>query len=223
MIVIKDLNKIYNEKKQNEFYALKDINLTVHDNELIILKGISGSGKSTLLSIIASFLKPTSGYIEIDGELTAKLPDYHLSLFRLHHIGFVFQSFNLFEQLSVYENMEAVLVPMKLNKLQTQEKIFKALKIANIFHKKDSTVSTLSGGEKQRTAIARALVNDADIILCDEPTANLDHQNSLYFLETVKKLKKLDKTIIIATHDNIFEQLDCKKRVIDIKNGILKQ
>ena len=94
-----------------------------------------------------------------------------------------------------------------------------ALKLANIEHKKDETVSNLSGGEKQRTAIARALVNNPDIILCDEPTANLDNDNSLKFIEVMRKLKKLNKTIIIATHDPIFDKLDFVDNTINIKDG----
>ena len=94
-----------------------------------------------------------------------------------------------------------------------------ALKLANIEHKKDELVFNLSGGEKQRCAIARALVNNPDIILCDEPTANLDYDNSIQFIESLKNLKKLNKTIIVATHDPIFEKLDFVDEIINIKNG----
>jgi len=219
MIEIKNLNLIYNPNATNEFTALKNINLNITNKELIILKGVSGSGKSTLLSLIAALIKPTSGEIKVDGKLIAKLPDLHASLYRLNDIGFIFQSFNLFENLSVEENVALALIPLKLNQKEIDEKVLKALSLANISHKKNQSVKNLSGGEKQRTAIARALVNNPKIILCDEPTANLDRANSLTFIEVLKELKKLEKTIVVATHDPLFESLDFVDRVIDIKDG----
>lgn len=218
MIKINNLNKIFNPNKKNEFYALKDISIDIKKNELVVLKGVSGSGKSTLLSIIASFLKPTNGFIEVNGEQIAKLPDHHISNFRLKNIGFIFQSFNLFEQLTVKENIAVSLIPLGINQDQIDQKVSKVLKLINISHKKDEKVFNLSGGEKQRTAIARALVNEPNIILCDEPTANLDYDNSLIFIDIIKELS-IDKTIIIATHDPLFENLDFFNRIISMQNG----
>lgn len=219
MIEIKNLNKIFNEDKKNQFHALKDINLKINSNSCVILKGISGSGKSTLLSILATLSKPTNGEIIIDGESIAKLPDIHASNFRANKIGFIFQSYNLFNELNVYQNVSIPLVPLNLSNKQLDEKTSKALKIANISHKKDELVYNLSGGEKQRCAIARALVNNPDIILCDEPTANLDLENSIKFIEALRSLKKLNKTIIVATHDPIFDDLDFVDEVINIADG----
>ena len=221
IIKLENLNKIFNKNKQNQFCALENINLDILKNEVIILKGVSGSGKSTLLSIIASFMKPTDGLIEVNGESIAKLPDKHISYFRLNNIGFVSQSFNLFEQLTVEQNIIASLIPQEYTKDICDTKIDAVLKLINISHKKGQVVSNLSGGEKQRVAIARALVNEPDIILCDEPTAALDYDNSLIFIDIVKQLKKLGKTVIIATHDTIFDNLgsDIKYRIINIKNG----
>lgn len=221
MIEIKNLNKIYNESKENSFVALKDINLTIEKNELVILKGVSGSGKSTLLSIIGTFLKPTNGIVSINDETIVKLPDHFVSKFRSTNIGFVFQSFNLIDEFTVYENIASSLIPLKLSLKQIDEKIDKALNIAHISHKKEQTVTNLSGGEKQRVAIARAIVNEPSIILCDEPTANLDHENSIKFIEMLKELKKLDKTIIIATHDPLFDNLELIDKVYNIKDGQL--
>ena len=219
MIELKSIDKIYGKEGVNGFYALKDINLSIKKNEMVVIKGISGSGKSTLLSIIASFLKPTSGHICVNGELTAKLPDEHISSFRLNNIGFVYQSFNLMEQFTVYENLIAPLIPLDIDSEKIDQKINKALKEAKIYHKKDQIVSNLSGGEKQRCAIARAIVNDADIILCDEPTANLDYDNSLNFIDILKSMKQSGKTIIIATHDPIFDTLGFIDRIINISGG----
>jgi putative ABC transport system ATP-binding protein len=221
MIQIKNLNKIFYENSKKEFYALKDINLEIKTSTCVILKGISGSGKSTLLSLIATMEKPTSGEIIIDDESVAKLPDLHSSNFRAKKLGFIFQSYNLFNELSVKDNVSIPLIPLGYSQKEIDEKVLKALEIANISHKKDELVSNLSGGEKQRCAIARAIVNNPDIILCDEPTANLDFDNSIKFIENLKELKNLNKTIIVATHDPIFDNLDFVDKVINIKNGMI--
>lgn len=219
MIKIKNLNKIFYENTNKEFYALKDINLNIKESSCVVLKGVSGSGKSTLLSLIATLQKPTSGEIVVENESIAKLPDFHASNFRARKIGFIFQSFNLFNELSVKDNISLPLIPLGFSQKQIDEKVINTLKLANILHKKDELVSNLSGGEKQRCAIARALVNDCEIILCDEPTANLDYENSKNFIEILKELKELKKTIIIATHDPIFDNLDFVDSEILIKNG----
>ncbi len=219
MIEIKDLNKIFNENQQNEFCVLKNINIFVEKNSCIILKGVSGSGKSTLLSIIAGMDKPTNGSVKIDNENISKLPDLHASEFRNKKIGFIFQSFNLFNELTVLENIQIPLIPQNLNKKDFDSKVTKALELANISHKENEYVYNLSGGEKQRCAIGRALVNEPNIILCDEPTANLDLENSLKFIEVLKELKNIGKTIIVATHDSIFDNLEFVDKTIHIKNG----
>ena len=221
MIKITKLNKIFNENTKKEFHALKDINIQIETSSCIILKGVSGSGKSTLLSIIGTLLKPTSGEIKIDDESIAKLPDLHASNFRAKKLGFIFQSYNLFNELNVKDNISIPLIPLGFSQKQIDIMSLVALKLANIEHKKDELVYNLSGGEKQRCAIARALVNNPDIILCDEPTANLDHDNSMKFIESLREFKKLNKTIIVATHDPIFEELDFVDEIINIKNGMI--
>ena len=219
MIKVNNLNKVFNENTKKEFHALKDINIEIQTSSCVILKGVSGSGKSTLLSILGALSKPSSGDVIINDDSIAKLPDLHSSLFRAKNLGFIFQSYNLFNELNVEENISIPLVPLGFTQKEINKKVDVALKLANIEHKKDETVSNLSGGEKQRTAIARALVNNPDIILCDEPTANLDNKNSLKFIEVMRKLKKLNKTIIIATHDPIFDKLDFVDNTINIKDG----
>ena len=221
MIKITNLNKIFNENTKREFHALKNINIEIKNCSCVILKGISGSGKSTLLSIIGTLSKPTSGNIQVENENIAKLPDLHSSYFRAKKLGFIFQSYNLFDTLSVKDNVSIALIPLGFTQKQIDEKVLKALKTANILHKKDELVYNLSGGEKQRCAIARAIVNNPEIILCDEPTANLDYDNSLIFIESLRTLKNLNKTIIVATHDPIFDNLDFVDDVINIKNGAI--
>lgn len=184
-----------------------------------MLKGVSGSGKSTLLSILGAMSKPSNGAILVEGQNIVKLPDDKISQFRLHTIGFIFQSYNLIDDLSVIENLMAPLACLNLSKEERNRKIMYAKELANILDKDDTLTKDLSGGEKQRCAIARALINDPSIIIADEPTANLDKNNSLYLIETLKKLKALGKTIIIATHDAIFEETDLVERIIKIEYG----
>ncbi len=221
MLKIENLNKIFNENTKKEFIALKNINLEIKTSSCVVLKGISGSGKSTLLSIIATLAKPTSGSVKINDEIISKFPDLHASNFRAEKLGFIFQSYNLFNDLNVKDNVSIPLIPLGFSQKQIDEKVLEALEIANISHKKDEYVFNLSGGEKQRCAIARAIVNNPQIILCDEPTANLDYDNSIIFIENLRKLKTLNKTIIIATHDPIFDNLDFVDKIINIKNGMI--
>ncbi|MDY0327445.1 MAG: ABC transporter ATP-binding protein [Arcobacteraceae bacterium] len=219
MIKIKALNKIYNVGQKNEFVALKNINFEVFPNTVVVLKGVSGSGKSTLLSIIGGMNKPTSGEVIVEDKYIAKLPDLHLSNFRASSIGFVFQSFHLINDLSVFDNISIPLIPLGLSAKEIEEKVNYAMQICNIAHKNMEISKNLSGGEKQRVAIARALVNNPNIILLDEPTANLDSANSKNLVEILSNLKKLGKTIVISTHDSLFDELDFVEKIIYIKDG----
>ena len=219
MINVRGVSLVYNQGKQNEFCALKNINLDVNNGELVILKGVSGSGKSTLLSLIALLQKPTSGEILIDGTNIAKLPDAFCSELRHKRLGLVFQNFNLIEGLSVYENLLAPFALTNFKANVREEMIKRALELANIAHKRDENVSNLSGGERQRCAVARALSMDADIILADEPTANLDRQNARAFLGLLESFKALKKSVIVATHDSIFDELGATDRILSLQNG----
>lgn len=219
MIKISNLYKTFNEGKPNEFCALKNVNLGIGAGETLILKGVSGSGKSTLLSIIGALSKPSSGEVLVGGRNISKLPDAAASDFRRSQIGFIFQAFNLLEALSVKQNIIAPLTLLNLSGRELDARAQNAMEIANIAHKKDQIASKLSGGEKQRCAIARALVTDAPIILADEPTANLDRQNSLAFIEILRRFKELKKTVVVATHDALFDELSFVDRYENIAGG----
>ncbi|MFC2587097.1 MAG: ABC transporter ATP-binding protein [Campylobacter sp.] len=219
MIKISNLYKTFNEGKPNEFCALKNVNLGIGAGETLILKGVSGSGKSTLLSIIGALSKPSSGEVLVGGRNISKLPDAAASDFRHSQIGFIFQAFNLLEALSVKQNIIAPLTLLNLSGRELDARAQNAMELANIAHKKDQIASKLSGGEKQRCAIARALVTDAPIILADEPTANLDRQNSLAFIEILRRFKELKKTVIVATHDVLFDELSFVDRYENIAGG----
>jgi len=219
MVSIENVNKIFNEGTPQAFEALKLINMEVAKGETMILSGVSGSGKSTLLSLIAALDKPSFGKIVVDGELISKLPDLHASAYRAKSIGFIFQHFNLLESLSVEENVIAPLINSGFDIKTIREMAAKSMHNAAISHKSSQQVKELSGGEKQRCAIARALVHEPELIICDEPTANLDRANSLKFIEILQALHKRGKTIIVATHDPLFETLSFVSKVVHMEDG----
>lgn len=219
MITIENIDKIYSAKSSEPFKALDSINLQIDDGECIVLSGVSGSGKSTLLSIIAALDKPSSGRVVVDGELISKLPDLHASAYRAKSVGFIFQHFNLLESLSVEDNIIAPLVNAGIDLSRVKEMSYRAMKEASIEHKASQAIRELSGGEKQRCAIARAIVREPKYIICDEPTANLDRDNSLKFIDIIERLHRSGKSIIIATHDPLFANLPFESRVIHMRDG----
>jgi putative ABC transport system ATP-binding protein len=220
IILIENLNKHFRNGEALT-QVLRDIDLHIMAGECIVLKGVSGSGKTTLLSIIAGMDRPSSGKVLVEGEPISKLPDLHISHFRAQKIGMIFQHFNLFEHLTAFENVMIPLIPVGLKMDEVNQRVQSSLKLANISHKAQSSAGKLSGGEKQRVAIARALASDPDIILCDEPTANLDRENSLKFIEILSRLHEMGKTIVVATHDPLFDGLPFASRVVPIEDGSL--
>lgn len=219
MIELKEIVKQYEVNAAEAVTALKGINLHINKGELVVLRGASGSGKSTILSLIAALSKPTSGEVIVGGDRISKLPDNFASDFRRHSIGFVFQKYNLIPTLSAKENIILPLVPMNMEAKEIEDKLSRVLKMFHIEHKENQLVKNLSGGEQQRVAIARANINNPQIILADEPTANLDEKLSLAFIEILKELKEEGKTIVIATHDPLFFGLDIVDREIEVYQG----
>ena len=219
MITLKNTTKIYEINKNNSVTALDNITLEVREGELVVLKGVSGSGKSTILSLIAALTKPTMGEVIVNEKRISKLPDNFASDYRQEDIGFIFQKYNLIPTLSVEDNILLPLVPTNPDEVEAKAKLDRVMEQFNIAHKKDTMVRSLSGGEQQRVAIARAHVNDPKIIIADEPTANLDEKLSLDFIEILRGLKESGKTIIIATHDPLFFDLDIVDRVIEVQGG----
>jgi len=218
MIEFKNICKNYLHNKE-QISALKDVSFFVDRGELVLLKGISGSGKSTIISLLCSLSKPSFGDIIVNCEHISKLPDDFASAYRNNTIGLIFQKFNLFEDLSVLENMLLPLFPKNLEYNKILEKANQLLKKFYLEDKKNINVKKLSGGEQQRVAIMRALISDAPIIIADEPTANLDKKLSLEFIEMLYELKNMGKTIIIATHDPLFFDLDLVDKTIELSNG----
>ena len=210
MIELKNVTKIFNENKPNEFIAVKDISFSVKKGEIFILNGVSGSGKTTVLSMIAGLYKPSAGEIIVKNESINKLSLKFMSLFRRENIGFIFQNFNLIPTLSVFENIILPALPCKILPLQRADELLDEFNLKN---KKNELAKNLRGGEMQRVAIIRALINDADIILADEPTANLDAFLSQKFVEILKFLQNKGKTIVISTHDPFLIENSCVNSV----------
>jgi putative ABC transport system ATP-binding protein len=217
MIVIKteNLSKVYG-KKDNKVVALDNVNIEIEKGEFVAIIGASGSGKSTLLHQIGGVDGPTSGKVIIDGKDIYSLNEGNLAVFRRRKIGFVFQSFNLIPVLSVDENIR---MPALLDHQKVDEIYYKDLiKTLGLEDRLNHLPSELSGGQQQRVAMARALINKPAIILADEPTGNLDSENSKEIMEMLKvSIRKYNQTAIVITHDlTVAENTD---RIIKIKDG----
>jgi putative ABC transport system ATP-binding protein len=202
--VVIETRKLTKEFVRDEFHvvALKDADLEVKRGEFIALMGPSGSGKSTLLHLVAAMDRPTSGEIEVLGAKLNGLSDSAIARWRNRHVGFVFQNFNLIPVLTALENVE---LPLKLTHLKKGERMkhaATALKLVGLEDRMGHFPRQLSGGQEQRVAIARAIVTDPDILLCDEPTGNLDARSAQEVLTLVSKLNKdHGKTVVMVTHD----------------------
>lgn len=217
IIVTTNLAKHYKVGKQ-KIYAINDVSLEINEGEFVAIVGSSGSGKSTLLQMIGGLDKPTSGTITVDGAQLNKMSDRKLSLFRNQMIGFVFQSFYLQPFLSLGRNIEIAAMPGRMKKSKRNEKIQQLAASVGLSDRLDHKPKELSGGQTQRAAIARALLNQPKIILADEPTGNLDSTNSSEIILLFKHLQQqFGTTILIATHDQeIATQAD---RIITVRDG----
>lgn len=216
---LRNVTKIYN----NQVKALDNASLTVKEGEFIVVMGQSGSGKSTLLQIAGLLDVCTSGSVIINGKDVSKLDKNALADVRMKSLGFVFQSFHLNSHLKLYEN---VMVPMLINdkfknKAEMQKKAMELIDIMGLTHRKEHYPSELSGGEQQRAAIARALANNPDFILADEPTGNLDSKNEIMIFEELKKLSKNGKGVFVVSHNDAVREFADK--IYIMKDGVLNE
>ncbi len=219
MIRLNAVDLIFNRGEINEASVLKDIHLSVTENEFVLLRGASGSGKSSIFSLIAGLVKPTRGDVIIDGKSIAKIPDSYAAMMRRKKIGVIFQKFNLIHNFSVYDNVVLPLLPSHMTSHDIRRRAEEVLHELSLTDKMDVSIQYLSGGEQQRVAIARALINHPKIILADEPTANLDSSLIESFLDIIQELKAKGITILLASHDPLFSNLAWVDRVIDIAHG----
>ena len=199
------------------FQALNDISLRVHKQEFVAIMGPSGSGKSTLMHIIGCLDRPTSGVMYLEEHNIFKANDTELAQVRNHHIGFVFQQFNLLRKTTAKENVELPLVYAHVAARERKRRAVETLTKVGLADKLDNYPSQLSGGQQQRVAIARALVTNPDILLADEPTGNLDSKSGIDIMNILVSLSKTGKTIILVTHDEHIAQY--AHRVIKIVDG----
>ena len=216
MIRLVNINKTYNYKKANAFCALKGINLSINDGEMLAIVGKSGAGKSTLMHILGCIDDFESGDYLIDDINVKDISNGKKAEIRNKKIGIVMQDFALIEEYTVIEN---VMVPLLFDKSKKDKKktAIKAIESVGIGDLTNKPVNKLSGGQKQRVAIARAIVNDPVFILADEPTGALDSNTSLEIMQVFKDLNKLGKTIIIITHDkDVAQKCD---RIVEMKDG----
>jgi putative ABC transport system ATP-binding protein len=196
----------------------EDLSFEIHPGEKIGLIGRNGCGKTTLLNIIGSLDSPTKGVVNVLGKSISELSHKESAVLRNRHIGFIFQTYNLLPVYTVYENVEFALLLQKMSGSQRKKAVMDALEWVGLTEKIKSRPSMLSGGECQRVAIARSMVKRPEIVLADEPTANLDSNNSHHILQTMKRLnRELKTTFIFATHDEkVMKYLD---RIISLEDG----
>ena len=180
--------------------ALNEVTLHVEQGEIVAIMGPTGCGKSTLLNILGTLDSPTSGSYFFEGKQVDKMNENQLTALRKNNLGFIFQSFNLIDELTVYENVELPLVYMGIKAAQRKEKVNKVLEKVNLLHRANHYPQQLSGGQQQRVAIARAVVTDCKLLLADEPTGNLDSVNGVEVMELLSELNRQGTTIIIVTH-----------------------
>jgi putative ABC transport system ATP-binding protein len=199
MIKITDLEKIF-RTEEVETVALNKMCLEVNEREFVAIMGPSGCGKSTLLNILGMLDEPTSGSFRFNGIEVAKFSENRRSDLRKANIGFVFQSFNLIDELTVYENVELPLVYNNIKGNERKELVEKALEGVQMMHRKNHFPSQLSGGQQQRVAVARAVVNSPKLILADEPTGNLDRKNGVDVMQMLTDLNDRGTTIVMVTH-----------------------
>lgn len=197
--------------------ALDEVSLQIEKGEFVAIMGPSGCGKSTLLNILGTLDSPTAGNYYFEGREVNRLSESQLTAFRKGNIGFVFQNFNLIDELTVFENVELPLIYLNRKKPERRKKVMEVLERMNIAHRANHFPQQLSGGQQQRVAIARAVVTDCNLILADEPTGNLDSANGVEVMELLSELNRQGTTIVIVTHAQ--RDAEYAHRIIHLLDG----
>ena len=221
MIELDDIHKAFNQGRPNEYWALSGIDLTLAAREVTVFSGPSGSGKTTLLTLLGCLARPTRGRVRLRDEDVSGLPERFLTEIRRRTFGFVFQQFNLVRGLTALDNVMLPAYPLGLPYGQLREKAENQLAGLDLGHRRDARVEWLSGGEQQRVAIARALINDPEVIIADEPTANLDTALSRQFLDILGRLIDEGRTVLLTSHDPLVVESSVVDRVVRLRDGRL--
>lgn len=220
MIKTENLWKIYRKGQENQVIALREANLKIRKGEFITVVGPSGSGKSTFLHLLGALDIPTKGKVFFDDKDISKLNEKQLSRLRRKKIGFIFQAYNLIPSLDARENVMLPLIPMKMTYETKLKKAEDMLKKVGLGKRMDHLPKQLSGGEQQRVAVARAFINNPEIILADEPTGELDSKTGAEIMELMKQFNRRQKaTVMVITHDLSLEKYS--DRVIKMKDGAI--
>lgn len=220
-ITLNQVTKTFNQGKPNQFDAIRGVDLCILPQQITVLTGPSGSGKTTLMSMIGCLSRPTSGRVSLDDEQLSGLPERFMTDIRRKTFGFIFQQFNLIKGLTVLENVMLPAYPMGPNLHQLKSNALKLLDQFGLGNKANSKIEWLSGGEAQRTAICRALINDPEILIADEPTANLDSKLSTDFMLIVSGLKETGKTILLTSHDPLIFESEVVDKVVTMRDGLV--
>jgi putative ABC transport system ATP-binding protein len=216
MICAENLKKIYTVENI-ETHAVKNINLNIKQGEFVSVMGPSGCGKTTLLNLLGLLVKPSGGRYLLLGKDVSRFTEAEQANLRKGNIGFVFQSYNLIDELNVFENVELPLVYLKLPARQRKEKVMLLLEQMNMAHRRNYFPQQLSGGQQQRVALARAVIADPKLILADEPTGNLDSVNGERVMQLLSRLHQKGTTIVMVTHSKeCAQQAD---RIISLFDG----
>ena len=219
MIELKSVKKVFNEGKPHALTAVAGVSLAIEAQKVTVLRGPSGSGKTTLLSLIGCMARPSEGRIMLGDREITSLPERFLTEVRRSTFGFIFQQFNLVRGISALENVMLPAYPLGEPHAALRERALGLLDLFGILPRGASKAEWLSGGEAQRTAIARALINDPPVVVADEPTAHLDTALSREFMDIVSRLKDARKTVIIASHDPLVCESPMIDRVVSMRDG----
>ena len=219
LIEIKDIYKIYNEGKESEVRALDGVSLSIDRGEFVAIVGASGSGKSTLMNVLGCLDIPTYGDYWLDGTDVTALTDRQLAHIRNKQIGFIFQGYNLIQELSALENVILPLIYQGVPITQREDRAMEALARVGMDDRAHHRPSEMSGGQQQRVAIARAIATHPAIIMADEPTGALDSKTGQHVLEILRELYRRGTTIILITHDNGIAAT--ARRVVRLSDGVV--
>jgi len=219
LIEARELRRVFHQGRPDQLEAVKGVNLAIEAGKVTVLRGPSGSGKTSLLALLGAMARPTSGRIFLGGRELTSLPERFLTEVRRRTFGFVFQQVHLVRGLSARDNVMLPAVPLGGPRPALARRAHALLERLGVAHRASARADWLSGGEAQRVAIARALVNDPQVIIADEPTANLDSALSTAFMQIVASLRDEGRTILIASHDPLVHDDAVVDRVVSLRDG----